>query len=54
LLYVGIGVFEPLLENGVHRIAEYAAFGLQRVQEGLLKICSGDVTPNEAVDEIDI
>jgi len=54
LLYVGIGIFEQLLENGVHRIAECPTFRLHRLQEGLLEIWGGDVTPDEAVDEIDI
>jgi hypothetical protein len=54
LLYVGIGIFEQLLEYGVHRITECTTFGLHRLHEGLLEIWGRDVTTDEAVNEIEI
>jgi hypothetical protein len=40
------------LENGEHRFSKYPMLRLQGLQERLLEIWGGDVTPDEAVDMI--
>jgi hypothetical protein len=54
LLYVDIGIFEQLLENGVHRVAECPTLRLRRLQEPFLEVWSGDLAPDEPTDEIEI